>query len=111
MKQSQALTDFYKAYLSWAESGAADNEPFKRDRGLCGNLCKFVLQVYGCDSSRFEKFEALETELLAQFESAGLCASYPFNEGCGMTYHHECVYGYPWQNKHRIEWVREHAKN
>lgn len=107
-KQSELLTAFYRAYLEWVESGAPDEQPFRRDRGLCSNFDKFILS--NCQSDdKYVLFKELNKELKDQFTEAGLCQSFPFNDGSFEYFYNECQSGYPWKNPVRIDWVKSHA--
>lgn len=38
---SPRLLHFYKAWLDWATNGATEDQPFRREHGLCLNLAGF----------------------------------------------------------------------
>jgi len=92
--QSEKLTDFYKAYLKWAEDGAPvhNEHHFGRHAGLCSNAFSFG-------------HEGLRDELIQQFVMDGLDEEYPFNENCD-DYASEAAKHH---NPKRMAWVHEHA--
>ena len=97
VEQSKELTEFYRAYLEWAESGYGEHPKFHIDVGLCLNLQLY----YGTDERGI-----VCREMLCQFIAAGLHGDYPFNSGNSQTYWSEIRHRKP----ARIAWVKEHAK-
>lgn len=100
MQQSEKLTQFYREYLKWVESGApTDHHCFERKYGLCANLAS------SCESIAVSG--TLLEELITQFEDAGLTSAYPFDAdihaykvNMEKLIHH--------LNPNRIQWVRDH---
>jgi hypothetical protein len=103
MMQSNDLRDFYRAYLSWWDSGAKDNEIFARERGLCSCVTKY----FGTHQYSVGYARHMREEMEIQFKKAKLHVSYPFNHGSINNYRTE---GYSrYMNPMRIAWVRDHA--
>ena len=95
------LSDFYKAYSDWIDSGSPEGEPFSRRVGLCGSLCSYLTSK-GC------KFTARDMTLQlmkSQFIKAGLSRDYPFNNA-DNSYRMESINGTIHTNKNRVAWVK-----
>lgn len=93
-KQSEELTEFYRSYLSWVESGARDCEPYSRYYGLCSNL------------ERFTASNRASIEMSQQFRDAKLHPGFPFGEG---AYDDRSENGTQHEDPNRLAWVKEHA--
>lgn len=103
-EQSQLLTDFYRAYLEFAEEKANPFD-FQLTLGLCSNLRKFFK---GCENS--DSYYDTSDEMYQQFDDAGLDQSYPFNLGYVSSYTEEMRVAGAAKNEMRTQWVRNHAK-
>lgn len=99
MKQSEKLTNFYKAYLDWLDAGAVTDE-FSRGSGLCHNLDRY----YDWNSP-----DTVE-EMVFQFKLAWLDEYFPFNEGSHMRFVEEIDAKQSFINPARIRWVRNHIQ-
>lgn len=96
------LTDFYKAYSDWIDSGAPEGEPFSRRSGLCVALCSYLASK-GC---KFQVRDMALQLMKSQFIKAGLSRDYPFNNAYN-SYYVESINGAIHTNKNRIAWVKE----
>lgn len=105
MKQSQLLTEFYRAYSDWLEAGASAGNPFRVDKGLCNNLLEYVVHVKNMDMSEHYNISA---EMTAQFINAGLSSRYPFNNDNAGSYSYEVFSDSCYKNQARIQWVKSH---
>lgn len=109
-QQSAMLTEFYKAYLAWIESGAPDRFPFSRGTGLCANLERFC----GSKGLKYSEINSLLDEQFNLFANAGLSECYPFddddNEGDQPGYTYEIAANKREQhlNAARLNWVKSH---
>lgn len=106
---SEYLTNFYCAYAEWLVFGAPHGQPFDRDVGLCGNLCKYI-----CDRTEDRDIRIdVQDEMKAQFRAAKLHQFYPFSPTIGFNRMHfydaECDRYECHLNEDRIAWVRLHA--
>jgi len=93
MSQSKELTQFYQEYKAWLDTGAPQDKPFRRDRGLCNNMdlyMNFDTNVY--------------IELSDQFSKAGLDNVFPFDECDAYMLDDNCHL-----NPKRIQWVTDHV--
>lgn len=100
-QQSELLTAFYRAYLSWAE-GEPSKYGFRNLTGMCANVNRFL-------SVEDPTAEILE-EMEDQFVDAGLDVSYPFNNGNTRDYKDEMRNSKATSNIQRMKWVRDHAQ-
>lgn len=102
MQQSKELTEFYKAWLYWAENGAEESAPFMRGIGLCNNMVTYFYTDAGLPASQVSD---LRYEMAQQFRYSGLCSHYPFGESdyTGRGWNdtmHLCPA--------RTQWVKDH---
>lgn len=95
----KTLLNFYKAYNQWLSSGAPEDKPFSRKRGLCWNL------VYGYA----EEGSNLLEEMIDQFEKAGLNTEYPFDLDMDM-YTSSSKVAIIHKNPKRVKWVKDKLK-
>lgn len=110
MQQSEALTKFYKAYLSWVQAGApeANEHGFRRNYGLCANLSAF-------DSLTSDQWNEADDQMTEQFKAAHLCNFYPFNpppvrgdfEASEKLFCDEATAETMHENPRRLAWVLE----
>ena len=102
MRQSELLTQFYRAYWDWSQAGQPDDNPqgFQNDCGLCYNA-----QLFGGPEVAVRRM--LVEELTAQFEQAGLDHDYPFDAE-GDSYDHCAENRTMHQNPARMQWVQDH---
>lgn len=107
-KQSETLTEFYRAYAAWLDIGAPKGKPFQRCWGLCTNLHEWLAGAESRDYNAYTEDYNAYTEMLEQFQEAGLDTRHPFNR-TGDAY-------FKWSDKNtqhlnpkRIKWVRDHA--
>lgn len=107
MSQSSLLSDFYRDYLAWVDSGAPEHPVFDRNSGLCLQLDMYVSYV---------DIEVYANDFESQLVEAGLCEAFPFNGGYkyGDTtalkdYTNECRSHACHLNEARIQWVRDHC--
>lgn len=98
--QSKQLTEFYREYSAWLDSGAPENAPFKRTAGLCYS----IKLLYG----RREVTDIVRSEMSAQFCAARLDRSTPFNSDVN-TYADESDTCSIHLNPQRIQWVKDHT--
>ena len=96
--QSQELTNFYKAYVSWIDEGAPDQLPFWRRFGLCSSLIDFNDKIA----------DKLHKEMVKQFVDSGLSSIYPF--GNYLRFSSDTLKETQHLNTKREEWARNHAK-
>jgi hypothetical protein len=102
-KQSDKLTEFYKVYLVWLQSGAPEYEgTFRRGTGLCYAIEQYCLSDY-------ELANRLLEEMKDQFKRAGLHVNFPFNNGNSELYFKETTAFCVHRNMKRYTWVKEHA--
>ena len=101
--QSDALTEFYRAYLAWINSGAYTNHPnFVRYAGLCDNISDY----FGGSGPGLRAAD----EMCEQFRQAGLDVELPFNLYPGQRrYSAESMSDLCHTNPYRIQWVRDHV--
>lgn len=103
--QSELLTQFYKDWLAWLDAGAdPKDQTFKRYSGLCTALYFWGIEnkISGITQRK------LDSEMLYQFEKAGLEMLYPFDEDSAafnQAHLHETHH----TNPKRIQWVRDHV--
>lgn len=109
-QQSTMLTEFYKAYLAWIESGAPDRSPFSRATGLCANLERFC----GSKGLRYPEIALLLVEQGGLFKKAGLSEDYPFDNNDNpedlpfYTYEIASDKREHHLNEARLNWVKSH---
>jgi len=103
--QSQLLTQFYKEYLAWVQSGAPiDNVMhFSRRHGLCSNLINWSSTLGHYPEERYP----IIWEMRAQFINADLSEAVPFNEI--DDYFAEGRNNACHLNEQRINWVKRHV--
>lgn len=94
MKQSLALTEFYREYYAWVQDGAGEHPFFRRNHSLCAALFRYYRGLAA----------ELEHQLIDAFPEKHL---YPFNED---RYHFmdELKNSSMHQNPLRIKWVKDH---
>lgn len=102
-QQSDLLTAFYRAYLTFAEGGDPGN--FTTKCGLCHNLGKFL-----SSTDQGHLFYDVLSEMVEQFTTAHLDETYPFNNGSGSGYDAEGKSGNMANNQSRLNWVRYRAQ-
>lgn len=98
----KTLTDFYRDYAEWLDSGAPNGDVFRQNSGLCSCLTRWINAK--CVT------EDLHGDMETQFLCAELDYTYPFNDGDHYGYAREVRTNACHLNLERIEWVREHAK-
>lgn len=98
----KTLTDFYRDYAAWMDSGAPNGDVFRQNRGLCTCLSRW------CAANGINEY--LNVDMNWQFVSANLDSIYPFNGGDHQGYSREVRKNACHLNPERIAWVREHAK-
>jgi hypothetical protein len=102
MQQSKELTEFYKAWLEWAEGDAVEGMPFARDVGLCGNLTEYLIGKL----TNWEDITKVRDEVSLQFKVVYSTTLYPFggeetyDESCWNKTMHLCTI--------RLQWVKDH---
>lgn len=101
--QSDVLTDFYRAYVVWLDTGTFNTSLFREKDGLCTCLVNY-LKYKGYSKSTIDRHT---DELNDQFRKAGLDRFYPFNYGDGNYFANEHKKN---MNRQRVTWAREHAK-
>lgn len=99
MKQSKELTQFYREYLKWVDSGASRNLPFDPGFGLCANLYEHLVDT--------TIYPEVLGEMTMQFSDAGLNDIHPFNDDI-LTYISDREAATHHLNPKRIQWVRDH---
>jgi hypothetical protein len=111
-RQSELLTQFYRAYAAWIDDGAPRRVLFRRDAGLCRNVMIWA-EAIGKEGL---EIRLLRDELRTQLKQANLDMNYPFSPkdapfGVAHYYHSDeqpnqtC-----YLNEDRIKWAREHAE-
>lgn len=95
---SEALKEFYAAYVEWVDAGAPHGQPFVRNNGLCLNLLLKMPRSYEENNAAFE-------EMTEQFCEAGLDVSYPFDTPMGYSMCKDMHL-----NEARISWVKTHLE-
>lgn len=103
-KQSERLTQFYRAYAAWVDDGAPFIPVFTRNSGLCRNLRLWSRAIGLGNQIIFD----LSNEMRNQFLAARRNDSYPF-DGHPLAYERDKAEQKLHLNEHRIKWVREHA--
>ena len=96
------LSEFYKAYSDWIDSGAPEGEPFSRRGGLCGSIFLYAAMNGYPVSER----SALLLVMRVQFIKAGLDRNYPFNNK-DNPYDEETINGLIHTNNERVTWVKK----
>lgn len=104
-KQSDLLTQFYRAYAGWLEAGAPERIIFSRSHGLCTNLVNWARAT---DLDLYDRLR-VNMEMRQQFRAARRDESYPF-DGHPESYTQTVMEDRCYLNEHRIKWVREHAE-
>jgi hypothetical protein len=96
--QSKPLTVFYRSYYRWLLNGAPDGKPYYRCWGLCTNL-----------TEKYKLTGHIHTEMVMQFNRAGLDSLTPFNHPRRVSYSYETATNICHLNPERIEWVKKHC--
>lgn len=99
-RQTDLLTQFYRAYAGWLDAGAPEGMGFSRYHGLCG-----ALRQWGRHKVEYPK---LGKELQEQLEARHTSFLHPFHE-LSSQYNMEADRGACHLNPKRIQWVREHV--
>jgi hypothetical protein len=102
-RQSELLTQFYRAYAAWLDAGAPKEMGFSRHHGLCGALRQWA------NRHAQVEYRNLGNELQAQFMKLSTSFLHPFHE-LSSQYNLEADRGACHRNPKRIAWAREHAK-
>jgi hypothetical protein len=102
-KQSELLTQFYRAYFEWVNNGAPEQNPFSRYHGLCG-----ALRQWANRNAQLE-YPKLKDELLAQFMKETTSFLHPFHT-FAQEYNREVDRGEAHLNLDRIKWVKDRAQ-
>lgn len=98
-KQSKELTEFYRDYLAWYDSGCPDGS-YSRVDGLC-----MAIEVFSkTHGIAIDKYGHAIEEMQQQFWDAGLRRGFPF-ESIDEYFRSDDLT----TNPKRIAWVREHA--
>jgi hypothetical protein len=97
---SERLKQFLSAYLKWVESGAKEEEPFSRRRGLCSNFEDWLWERK--ETVGQVQFE--NSQLFDLFRSDGLDSVYPF--GGAEAFYDAMDSETQHLNQARIDWVR-----
>lgn len=115
--QSEVLSNFYKAYLSWVVAGANEQNEWRFDPhcGLCSNLGNFC---YSKGQSITPNEEvAAQYEMSQQFRDAEMDSLYPFHRKKGGNlfraseqFRQDCDAAIHHRKETRMQWVRDHAK-
>lgn len=100
------LSEFYKAYSDWIDSGAPEGKTFSRHVGLCGSIFLYLAMKWYPIKDRKITLEMMR----AQFVKAGLDSEYPFNNQ-ENSYRMESINGLIHTNTNRIQWVRKEWKH
>jgi hypothetical protein len=101
-KQSELLTQFYKAYLWWLEAGAKEDMGFARTYGLCR-----ALRIWANRNAQVE-YHALQEEMVQQFMQHSTSFLHPFHTSA-EEFNLEAFRGESHLNRDRIQWVKDHA--
>lgn len=104
MKQSQQLTEFYRAYKAWLDGGAPAYEIFSHHVGLCSSLIDW--NIHRC--ATLDECEDTRKELKEQLIAKGLDEYYPF--GGQPVYEYEARSSTAFMNEERIAWVEAHVE-
>lgn len=100
IESSPILMLFYREYDAWLEGHCSFE--FLGKAGLCHNLS---LWCWARSEYGYVDRQQLETEMLRQFEEAGLSIAYPFNRTV-TDYYVESRLGESHLNKERRKWVK-----
>ncbi|WP_421991687.1 hypothetical protein [Roseococcus sp.] len=105
--QSPELTEFYSSVHRYLTQGIEpSNGRFLRNQTcLCG-----MLMAYMGGSAGHPESSSLYFEMKRQFKAAGLCITFPFNEGNHLHFWDEKTRQATWQNQARLAWIHDHLQ-